>query len=134
MVAGPLILVARENIGRLFPALPASLVDTSKAGLLLMGLTLALGMPVEAIAGTFTGIQRNELVAVIQGGSKLVLAVALITIVVVRGGVTSMAAAFAMANVAGYLAYWWTSRRLDVVDISYRPPHSQSFHHTSSYS
>src|SRR5258708_23533822 len=58
IVAATLILVAREDIVRLFPALPASLVDASKARLLLIGLTLALGMPVAAIAGTFTGVPR----------------------------------------------------------------------------
>jgi O-antigen/teichoic acid export membrane protein len=133
VVAAALILVAGENLGRLFPALPAYLVGTSKNSLLLMGFALALGMPVEAIAGTLTGIQRNELVAVIQGGSRLVLAVALIAIVAVRGGVTSMAAAFAMVNVAGYLAFWWTSQRLDVVDISYRRTHWQSFREIWAY-
>jgi O-antigen/teichoic acid export membrane protein len=133
MVAAALILVAGENLGRLFPALPASLAGAGKSGLLLMGFALALGMPVEAIAGTFTGIQRNELVAFIQGGSRLVLAVALITIVVVRGGVTSMAAAFAIVNVAGYFAFWWTSRRLDIVHISYRRAHWQSFRQIWAY-
>jgi O-antigen/teichoic acid export membrane protein len=133
VVAATLILVAGENLGRLFPGLPASLVGTSRNSLLLIGFALALGMPVEAIAGTFTGIQRNELVAAIQGGSRLVLAIALITIVVIRGGVTSMAAAFAMVNVTGYLAFWWTIRRLDIVDISYRRARWQSLRQIWAY-
>lgn len=133
VVAATIILVAGENLERLFPALPAPLVETSKTGLLLMGFALALGMPAEAIAGTFTGIQRNELVAMIQGGSRLVLAAALVTAVALKGGVTSMAAAFAIVNVAAYLIFWWTSQRLDIVDISYRRTHWQSFREIWAY-
>ena len=119
-VAVVAVLLACENIGRLFPALPASLLGASKNSLLLMGVTLALGLPVEAIVGTFTGIQRSELVTVIQGGGRLVLAIALILIALMRGGITSMAATFSMVNIAAYLTFWGTSRRLDIVDISFR--------------
>jgi len=131
--AAALVLAASRNIDHLFPALPAHLVAAGRSGLLLMGLASALSMPAEAIAGTFTGLQRNELVAVIQGGGRLVLAAALIAIVLLEGGVTSMAAAFAAVTVAVFLGFWWTNRRLDTVEISPRRAHWRSFRQIWAY-
>jgi O-antigen/teichoic acid export membrane protein len=131
--AAALVLAAGRNIDRLFPALPAHFVGASGSGLLLMGLASALSMPAEAIAGAFTGLQRNELVAAIQGGGRLVLAAALIAIVLLGGGITSMAAAFAAATVAVFLGFWWTNRRLDAVEISPRRAHWRSFRQIWAY-
>jgi O-antigen/teichoic acid export membrane protein len=131
--AAALVLAVSRNIERLFPALPAQFVGASRTGLLLMGLASALSMPAEAIAGAFTGLQRNELVAAIQGGGRLVLAAALIAIVLLEGGVTSMAAAFAAVTVAIFLGFWWTNRRLDAVEISPRRAHWRSFRQIWAY-
>jgi O-antigen/teichoic acid export membrane protein len=131
--AAALVLAASRNIDRLFPALPAHFVAASRSGLLLMGLASALSMPAEAIAGAFTGLQRNELVAVIQGGGRLVLAAALISIVLLEGGVNSMAAAFAAVTVAIFVGLWWTNRRLDAVEISPRRAHWRSFREIWAY-
>jgi O-antigen/teichoic acid export membrane protein len=132
--AAALVLAASQNIDRLFPALPAQFVGaTSRSGLLLMGLASAVSMPAEAIAGAFTGLQRNELVAAIQGGGRLVLAGSLIAIVLLKGGITSMAAAFAAVTVAIFLGFWWTNRRLDAVEISPRRAHWRSFRQIWAY-
>jgi O-antigen/teichoic acid export membrane protein len=133
ILAAALVLAASRNIDHLFPALPAHLVGASRSGLLLMGLASALSMPAEAIAGTFTGLQRNELVAAIQGGGRLVLAAALIAIVLLEGGVTSMAAAFAAVTVAVFLGFWWTNRRLNAVEISLRRAHWRTFRQIWAY-
>jgi O-antigen/teichoic acid export membrane protein len=131
--AAALVLAASRNIHRLFPALPAHFVGASRSGLLLMGLASALSMPAEAIAGAFTGLQRNELVAGIQGGGRLVLAAALIAIAMLDGGVPSMAAAFAAVTVAIFLGFWWTNRRLGVVEISLRRADWRSFQQLWNY-
>jgi O-antigen/teichoic acid export membrane protein len=131
--AAALVLAASQNIDRLFPALPAQFVGASRSGLLLMGLASAVSMPAEAIAGAFTGLQRNELVAAIQGGGRLVLAGSLIAIVLLKGGITSMAAAFAMVNVTIFLGLWWTNRCLDAMEISLRRAHWRSFRQIWGY-
>jgi O-antigen/teichoic acid export membrane protein len=131
--AAVLVLAASRNIGQLFPALPAHLVEASSSGLLLMGLASALSMPAEAIAGAFTGLQRNELVAFIQGGGRLTLAAALIAIVLLNGGVTWMAAAFASVTIAVFGVFWWANRRLDVVQISPQRAHWRSFRQIWAY-
>jgi O-antigen/teichoic acid export membrane protein len=133
ILAAALVLAASRNIDRLFPALPTHFVGASRSGLLLIGLASALSMPAEAIAGALTGLQRNELVAAIQGGGRLVLAAALIAIVLLEGGVTSMAAAFAAVTVAVFLSFWWTNRRLDAVEISPRHSHWRSFQQIWAY-
>jgi O-antigen/teichoic acid export membrane protein len=131
--AAVLVLGASRNIDRLFPALPAYLIGACKSGLLLMGLASALSMPAEAIAGAFTGLQRNEIVAVIQGGGRLVLAAALIALVLLEGGVTSMAAAFAVVTLAIFFGFWWTNRRLEAVEVSPRRAHWRSFRQIWAY-
>jgi O-antigen/teichoic acid export membrane protein len=131
--AAVLVLAASRNIDRLFPALPANLIGACKSGLLLMGLASALSMPAEAIAGAFTGLQRNEIVAVIQGGGRLVLAAALIALVLMEGGVTSMAAAFAVVTLAIFFGFWWTNRRLEAVEVSPRRAHWRSFRQIWAY-
>jgi O-antigen/teichoic acid export membrane protein len=131
--AAGLVLAVSRNIDRLFPALPAHFVGASRSALLLMGLASALSMPTEAIAGAFTGLQRNELVAAIQGGGRLVLAAALIAIVLLEGGLTSMAAAFAAVTVAIFLGFWWTNQRLDAAEISPRRVHWWSFRQIWAY-
>jgi O-antigen/teichoic acid export membrane protein len=128
-----LVLAVSWNIQRLFPALPAPFVGASSSGLLLMGLASALSMPAEALAGAFTGLQRNELVAAIQGGGRLVLSAALILIVLLEGGVISMAAAFATVTVAIFIGFWWTNKHLDAVDISPRRAHWRSFRQIWTY-
>jgi O-antigen/teichoic acid export membrane protein len=134
ILAAVLVFAASQNIDRLFPALPAPLLGPSRSGLLLMGLAAAVSMPAEAIAGVFTGLQRNELVAIIQGGGRLVLAAALIVIVLLRGGLSTMAAAFAAVTVAVFLGFWWIIRSLDVVEISPRRLHWRSFRQIWAYS
>lgn len=131
--AAALVLTASRNIDRLFPALPTQFVGASSSGLLLMGLASALSMPAEAIAGALTGLQRNEFVAAIQGGGRLVLAAALISIVMLDGGVTTMAAAFAAVTVATFLGFWSTSRHLDAVEISLQRVHWRSFRQLWAY-
>jgi O-antigen/teichoic acid export membrane protein len=133
VAAAALVLAAGRNIDHLFPALPAAFVGASRTGLLLMGWASALSMPAEAIAGAFTGLQRNELVAAIQGGGRLVLAAALIAIVLLQGSLTSMAAAFAAVTIAIFLGFWWTNRRLDAVEVSPRRAHWRSFRQIWAY-
>lgn len=134
VVAASLIVVTSFSIGYLFPALPASLVGTSTTCLLLVGITVALGLPAEAIAGSFTGIQRSELVALIQGSGRLVLAAVLIGIAMMGGTMTSMAVAFAAINAAILLAYCWTSHRLGIVNISWTRAHWHSLRQIWTYS
>lgn len=118
-VALAVVVATSSNIGRLFPALPTRLVSTSAFALLLTGSTLAIGIPTGVLAGVFTGAQRNEVVAALQGGTRIVLAVALIVAAMTHEGMAVMAVAFCAINLFGYLVYWITHRKLAVVDISF---------------
>jgi O-antigen/teichoic acid export membrane protein len=131
--AAGLVLTASWAIDQLFPALPAQLVSASRTGLLLMGLASAISMPAESIAGAFTGLQRNELVAAIQGGGRLVLATTLIAIVLFQGNVTWMATAFAVVTIVIFFGLWWANRRLDAVEISASRARWRSFREIWAY-
>jgi O-antigen/teichoic acid export membrane protein len=131
--ASALVVAVSWKIDRLFPALPAELIDACRSGLLLTGLASALCMPGEAIAGTFTGLRRNELTAFIQGGGRVVLAVALIVEVMSGANLTALAATFAMLTFATFLAFWWTGRRVHAVEISLSRVHTKWLRQIWSY-
>jgi O-antigen/teichoic acid export membrane protein len=107
-----------ENISNLFPALPSFLFGTSRTALLITGSTLAVGLPLGAIAAVFTGVQRNELVAAIQGGSRLILAGVLVATAIAYQSMVVMAIAFCAVNLVAYVSYWVINYRLAIVDIS----------------
>jgi O-antigen/teichoic acid export membrane protein len=114
-----IVVLVSINIGRLFPALPAGLVTTSSIVLFIAGSTLALGIPTSTLSGVFTGAQRNEIVAIIQGSTRLILAGLLIAAAMAHEGMVAMAMVFCVVNILGYLAYWLVNRRLAIVDISF---------------
>ena len=133
-VAAVLIAVVAGSIAHLFPGLPPALAEGTMTSLLLVGVPLALVMPADAIAGSFIGMQRNELVAAIQGGGRLLLAAALIVIVVAGGSLIAMSTAFATTSILTFSAYAVTSHRLGIVEISPRRAHLSAFREIWSYS
>lgn len=97
---------------RLFHHLPASLLFDVRAALLLVGGSLAAGLPASVISGTFVGLQRNEVPAAIIGGSRLFSAGLLIVIVRMGGGIAEMAVAVAVVNVSSYLVQYVAYKRV----------------------
>jgi O-antigen/teichoic acid export membrane protein len=91
---------------RLFPDIPAPLVHDARIALLWVGGSLAAGLPLAAISGVFTGIQRNEVAATIIVGSRVLTAVGLIWAAASGYGLVTMAKIFALINVGTYLAQW----------------------------
>jgi len=77
------------------------LVDARKA-FLLVGVSLALGLPFSVFNGIFVGLQRYEVPAAIIGGSRIISAFFLVLIVRQGGNLTQMAAAVASVNLASY--------------------------------
>jgi len=112
--------VISENISSLFPALPSFLSGTSRTVLVVTGSTLAVGLPLGAIAAVFTGAQRNELVAIIQGGSRLILAGLLVAAAIEYKSMIVMAIVFCTVNLMAYVSYWVINYRLAIVDISFK--------------
>lgn len=96
------IAILASLLPHIFKQIPSSLVSSSQAALVLVGTSLAIGLPASVLNGIFVGFQRNEVPAAIVGGSRVVGA-ALLVLVVARGGsLAQMGAATAAVNVVSY--------------------------------
>jgi O-antigen/teichoic acid export membrane protein len=108
-VAG--LLVLAFVLPEVFHSLPCEMVGQVRVALLLVGGSLALGLPSSAFAGTFVGLQRNEVPGAIVGGSRIVSAASLILIVRSGGGIVAMGVTVAAVNVASYGLHYVAYRR-----------------------
>ncbi|RXH58440.1 oligosaccharide flippase family protein [Granulicella sibirica] len=88
--------------GILFPKVPVSLLPSMRGALLIVGSSIALGLPSSAWSGVFIGMQRNELIAAVMGSSKLISAIALIVAALHGASIVTMAVIVAMVNLASY--------------------------------
>jgi O-antigen/teichoic acid export membrane protein len=95
----------------IFHRLHSSLLFDTRAALLLVGGSLAIGLPASVFAGTFVGLQRNEVPAAIIGGSRLLSAVLVVIAVRRGGGIAAMAAVVAAVNVGSYVLQYLAYRR-----------------------
>jgi O-antigen/teichoic acid export membrane protein len=109
------IVVVSWNIPALFPQMPLALVRPGQMALLLMGTSLAVGLPMSVISSIFVGMQRNEIASFISIANKFVMAALVVFAVEKRWGIVAMAAAVALANLVSYVgsfAAWrlWASQ------------------------
>ena len=86
------LIVVACIAGRIFPKIPVALLPSMRAALLIVGSSIAFGLPSSAWSGVFIGIQRNELIAAVIGGSKLASAHALILATIHGASLVTMAA------------------------------------------
>jgi len=94
----------------LFPEVPATALRPMKMALLIFGCSVALGLPSFAWTGVFIGLQRNELIAIITGGAKLLLG-ASVALAAVRGAsIVELAAIAATINILSYFTLWFMVR------------------------
>jgi O-antigen/teichoic acid export membrane protein len=96
----------------IFRQMPANVVDDTKMALILVGGSLAVGVPASVFNGIFVGLQRNEVPAFIIAGSRLISAFGLIFVVRNGGSLVSMGAVVALVNVASYVVQYWMYRTL----------------------
>lgn len=114
-----LLCIVASAAGWLFPQFPTSTRTAIKAVLLIVGFSTALGLPASAWTGVFIGLERNEIPAVIMGGSKIVCALALIAAVLRGHSIVSMAVLLALFNLASYLALF-VAARISAPEIRFR--------------
>jgi len=75
------ILVVAGLVPILFRQMPSSLVGSVRSALLIVGASVALGLPASAVSAVFIGLQRNEVPALIVVAAKLLTATLLIVAV-----------------------------------------------------
>jgi O-antigen/teichoic acid export membrane protein len=115
-VAGVLALIAigamSAMLHQAFPAIPPDLIMPARITLLLVGGVLALGLPFMALNGAFAGLQRNEVIAVITGSSRMLLALALVGLVLLHVNMIIMGAAFVLVYSFSYGMQWAAFKRI----------------------
>jgi len=98
--------------GRFFPSVPAALLPQMRWSLLIVGTSIALGLPSAAWSGVFIGLQRNEFIAIVIGGSKLFSALGLIIAVIHGSSLVLMAVIVAAVNLASYFLLYLLVRTI----------------------
>ncbi len=105
--------------GSLFPTIPPEWLHPMRAAILIVGTSLALGLPSSAWSGIFIGMQRNELIAAVVGGFRLISASVLVLAAIHHASLTLMACLVGSVNLASYLVLYLLSRRF--TEVRFRP-------------
>jgi len=105
---------------KIFPAVPVELVPQMRLALLLVGFSLAVGLPASACNGVFVGMERYELPAMTVGGGRLLSALGLIAAALAGRSLVEMAAILAGINLLSYVAQYMVLRRV-VPDLRFQP-------------
>lgn len=104
--------VVAWQLPHLFHHMPAALRFQARIGLLLVGGSLAVGLPASVFSGIFVGLQRNEIPAIVIGVSRLVIAVLMVVIVWNGGRIIPMSIAMLAVNILSYFALFRIYKRI----------------------
>lgn len=96
----------------IFRQMPSILVGDARVALLLVGGSLAVGLPASVFNGIFVGLQCNEVPAIIVGISRIFSAILLILVVHHGGRLTQMGIVVAVVNLASYGLQYFAYRRM----------------------
>jgi O-antigen/teichoic acid export membrane protein len=112
-----LLVAATLGAATLFPAVPATLLPQAQCALLMVGVSLALGLPSSAWTAVFVGLQRNELVAAVTVAAKLLSAIGLVFAVLRGASLVEMAAVVSAVNLASYLFLCLLGKRFSAIAL-----------------
>lgn len=107
-----LILVMAVASPRIFPKVPPALLGPMRAAMLIIGTSIALGLPASAWNGVFVGLHRYEIPAITAATGKLFSALGLIYAALAGRSLVFMAAVMAFANIFSYALQFGALRRL----------------------
>jgi O-antigen/teichoic acid export membrane protein len=109
-----LLMVAAIAISssRIFPSVPPSLLTPMRIAILIVGASVALGLPSSAWNGVFIGLQRYEIPAVTTSTGRLLSAIGLIFAAVAGRSLIFMATLVAATNIFGYALQFGMLRRV----------------------
>ena len=106
-----LILIAMAACPSIFPSIPPALLPSMRVAILVVGLSVALGLPASAWNGVFIGLQRFEVPAVATASSKILSALGLIWAALTGKSLIVMALIVATANLLSYSVQFAMLRR-----------------------
>jgi O-antigen/teichoic acid export membrane protein len=101
----------------LFPGIPEELLPHMKWALLIVGVSVAGGLPSSAWSGIFIGMQRHELITLATGGAKLLSAISLAVASIRGASLLQMASILASINFVSYLVLYILVKRFTEVSF-----------------
>jgi O-antigen/teichoic acid export membrane protein len=113
-----LLLAAAAAIPAVFPSIPSQSIPMMRWALLILGASVAGGLPASAWSGVCIGLQRYEIPAVVIGGARLLSAVGVVIAAFAGRSVVTMAAIMAITNVVSYGVLYAAAKRI-VPDIKF---------------
>lgn len=118
----------------LFPAIPMYLQKFAKLALIWVGISLAVGLPFSVINGIFTGLQRNEVPAIIIIISRFFTGVGLVLAAKLGYSLVGMAVVFFGVNLMTYGIQWLSLKKiLPDIQISFKKVSRSSVHELVDY-
>jgi len=114
-----LLFAAVAAVRSIFPSIPTDTIPMMRWALLILGASLAIGLPASAWSGVFVGLQRYEIPALVIGGARLVSAVGVVLAAFAGRSVVTMAVIMAITNIVSYGVQYAAMRRM-VPDIKFR--------------
>lgn len=106
------IVVAAAACRLIFPSIPLALAPPMRIAILIVGFSVALGLPVTALNGIFVGLQRYEIPAITTGTGKLLSAAGLIWAALTGKSLVVMAMIVAATNLFSYALQFGAARRI----------------------
>jgi O-antigen/teichoic acid export membrane protein len=99
------------SIERIVPGLSPALVEQTRIAIILVGLALAINLPSSVLAAVFTGRQRSDIPAKIQGVGRLVLAAGLV-VAGLSHNLGVLGIVYAVISIGIVIALWhaWRTR------------------------
>lgn len=107
-----LILAIAIASHHIFPSVPPALLAPMRMAMLIVGVSVAFGLPASAWNGVFIGLQRYEVPAITTGAGKLVSALGLILAAIAGRSLVFMAIVMAVANFLSYSLQYGMFRRI----------------------
>lgn len=97
-----LLLAVIASIRFIFPSIPIEKIPIMQWSLLILGISLALGLPASAWSGIFIGLQRYDIPAMAVGGGRLLSALGVVIAVLFGRSIVTLAIVTALVNLASY--------------------------------
>lgn len=107
-----LLGLATWQLPQLFREIPTVLLPSAQLALLVVGISLALGLPASVQGSIFVGLQRSEYSAAFAILGKVGGAAGVGTVVLLGGNMSQMALALAGVNLLSYLLQYFACRKL----------------------
>jgi O-antigen/teichoic acid export membrane protein len=112
-LSGVVVIVAASAASHLiFPSIPISLLAPMRSTMLIVGISVALGLPASAWNGVFVGLQRFDIPAITVGGGKLLAALGLILAAIAGKSLVLMGLVVAGANLLSYVTQFFMLHRI----------------------